>query len=284
MQVNSKLHRIGDQKTTIGLGCSRLGSVLGATPDNSVLLIKAALDLGVTFFDTADIYGQGQSEEILGRVIGRRSDIIICSKIGKRIPRLKAALVPLKAAVRVVARSNAALASKVKTSRAQPFPTDWSRRYLLHAIDRGLRRLGRDQHDILMLHSPSATTIRDGDAIDTLVHARADGKIAEIGISVDSPEAAAAALRRPEVSVLQIPLHPSDESYNDVLSQAQTQGVAVIAREVLGGPRVIGGSILSTESVQQALQCALQRPEVSVALIGTTKISHLTDAVKVLGR
>ncbi len=70
----------------LGLGCSRLGSVLGPGEDGARALIATALDHGITFFDTATIYAQGDSERLLGRVLGRRRDCVICSKVGQHLP------------------------------------------------------------------------------------------------------------------------------------------------------------------------------------------------------
>jgi aryl-alcohol dehydrogenase-like predicted oxidoreductase len=247
--------------------------------EDSERLLRYALDQGVCFFDTSDIYAQGDSERLLGRIIGLREDVLVCTKVGKYLPPLKQALVPMKTLIRSVSKSSGAVAQGVRRSRTKPMPTNWSPTYLGKAVDRSLRRLGRERLDILMLHSPSLEVIMKGEALNALSTAHMAGKVGLIGVSVDTPNAALAALDRPEVSILQIPLHPGDTSYDNVVAQAHTKGVAIVAREVLGGPNVIHKSMLEHEAVQTRLRAVASLKGVAVTLVGTTKTTHLKDAI-----
>src|SRR5258707_11544878 len=76
----------GMQASILGLGCSRLGSIFGGDDTATRTLFAAARDTGVTFFDTADIYGQGDSERLIGRLLPRTGDIVVATKIGQRWP------------------------------------------------------------------------------------------------------------------------------------------------------------------------------------------------------
>src|SRR5918997_869832 len=77
--------RIGSlEASVVGLGCNNFGYRLGA--DTTSAVVDAALDAGINFFDTADVYGDTQSEEFLGRALrGRRDDVVLATKFGARV-------------------------------------------------------------------------------------------------------------------------------------------------------------------------------------------------------
>ncbi len=134
--------------TVIGVGCNNFGRRLDL--EQSALAINAALDNGINFFDTADIYGAGQSEEYLGRALGaRRKDVLIATKFGNRMEGVG---------------SGASAA------------------YIPKAVEASLRRLNTEYIDLYQLHNPEpnvpiAETLG---ALDALVKA---GKVREIGCS-----------------------------------------------------------------------------------------------------
>ena len=136
------------QVSAVGLGCNNFGRRIDEAA--SIRVVHAALDAGVNFFDTADIYGGTLSEEFLGRALaGRRDQAIIATKFG--------------------------MAVDAQRQGARP---DYVRR----AVEDSLRRLGTDRIDLYQLHKPDADTpIGDTlDALDGLVRA---GKVREIGCS-----------------------------------------------------------------------------------------------------
>jgi aryl-alcohol dehydrogenase-like predicted oxidoreductase len=141
--------RIGSLEVSIiGLGCNNFGGRLDASATSRV--VHAALDAGITFFDTAELYGQGRSEEYLGRALrGRRQGVVIATKFGYK-----------------TAPAN---------QRGQPGN-------VRRAADASLQRLGTDVIDLFQLHSPDPTTpIADTlGALDELVRS---GKVREIGCS-----------------------------------------------------------------------------------------------------
>lgn len=149
-----EMRRIGSlAASVVGLGCNNFGWRIDAAASTAV--VRAALEAGITFFDTADIYGKGASEEILGRALGvRRRAVVIATKFGK--------------------------------------PMDEHRRgarpeYLRRAVEDSLRRLGTDYIDLYQIHEPDpAVPIADTlGALDELVRA---GKVREIGCSNFSAE------------------------------------------------------------------------------------------------
>ncbi|MDQ1583301.1 MAG: 1-deoxyxylulose-5-phosphate synthase [Microbacteriaceae bacterium] len=145
--------------STIGLGCNNFGRTGTATEtqDGSNAVIDAALDAGVTLFDTADIYGaeRGLSETIMGHALkGRRGDIVLATKFGMDM-----------------AGTNG---------------PDWnargSRRYIRLAVEASLRRLQTDWIDLYQLHVPDPNTPIE-ETLDTLDDLIAEGKIRYIGHS-----------------------------------------------------------------------------------------------------
>jgi aryl-alcohol dehydrogenase-like predicted oxidoreductase len=139
--------------TIVGLGCNNFGWRIDAAATAAV--VDAALDAGINFFDTADIYGKGQSEEYLGRALGsRRSRIVLATKFG--------------------------MAMDDQRHGAKPA-------YIRQAVEESLRRLGTDHIDLYQLHRPDPETpIQDTlGALADLVKA---GKVREIGCSNFSVE------------------------------------------------------------------------------------------------
>ena len=136
------------QVSVVGLGCNNFGWRIDA--EASAKVIDTAIESGVTFFDTADRYGKGQSEDFLGRALGKRRDqIILATKFGM----------------------------EMETGQQGASP-----KYVLEAVDASLRRLRTDRIDLYQLHQPdSKTAITDTlGALDELVRA---GKVREIGCS-----------------------------------------------------------------------------------------------------
>lgn len=141
--------RIGSlEVSVVGIGCNNFGGRIGAEATDAV--VRAALDAGITFFDTADIYGGSRSEELLGKALGsRRDEVVIATKFG-------------------MAREG--------------HPGGASPEYVRHSVDQSLNRLGTDRIDLYQLHAPDPKTpiAETLAALDALVR---DGKVLEIGCS-----------------------------------------------------------------------------------------------------
>src|SRR5213592_467738 len=133
------------KQTTIeglGLGGSRLGSLLTATGDAPEALLEAALASGVRLFDTADIYGQGQSERLLGRIVARHPQAVVMTKVGKRFPLSMRLLAPARGLAKAMISRSRSASSAVAQARSRPLPTCFDPPYLRKAAERSLGRLG----------------------------------------------------------------------------------------------------------------------------------------------
>ena len=263
----------------LGLGCSRLGSINGASEDESIRLLSTALDGGIRFFDTSNIYGQGDSERVLGKVLGRRTDCLICSKAGKHLSLSSRLMLPFKQLLRSTVRHSSQASRGVASARSKPMPTCWDGAYLIESLDASLHRLNRDHIEIFMLHSPPAEVILRGDAIEALDRARLAGKVGLIGVSVDDVETAVAALKDSRIQALQIPLHPEDNRYNKVIADAACMGVAVIAREIFGGAASISQRPDAVDFAYQRVINLAKSPDILVPLVGTIKKNHLLHSM-----
>jgi len=142
--------RSGLQVSTIGLGCNNFGTKLDQPA--SAAVVTAALDAGITFFDTANSYANGVSEEHLGAALGSaRTDVVVATKFASRV-------------------------------RPGPYGAGASRKHLVQACEDSLRRLGTDHIDLYYQHKPDPLTPVEEtlDALDDLVRA---GKVRYIACS-----------------------------------------------------------------------------------------------------
>ncbi|HVN05231.1 MAG TPA: aldo/keto reductase [Bryobacteraceae bacterium] len=195
----------------VGLGCNNFGWRIDATASGAV--VDAALDAGINFFDTADIYGAGQSEEFLGKALGpRRNEILIATKFGMKMDEHR--------------------------HGARP-------EYIRQAAEDSLRRLKTDHIDLYQLHQPDPSVpIADTlGALNELVRA---GKVREIGCSNFSGdqlrEAEAAApkggARFVSVQNQYSLIHRQPEA--DVIPQCVRAGIAFIPYFPLGNGLLTG--------------------------------------------
>jgi aryl-alcohol dehydrogenase-like predicted oxidoreductase len=192
--------RIGSLEVSlVGLGCNNFGWRIDA--DASAAAVNAALDAGINFFDTADIYGAGASEEFLGRALGsRRKDVLIATKFGMKMDEERRGASP---------------------------------GYIKRAVEDSLQRLGTDRIDLYQLHQPDpevpiAETLG---ALDELVRA---GKVREIGcsnFSSDRLRAAEAAVKEGDARFVSVQnqysmVHRDPEA--DVIPECVRAGIAFL--------------------------------------------------------
>jgi aryl-alcohol dehydrogenase-like predicted oxidoreductase len=247
-----------------GLGCARIGGIFQRDPAEFVNVLTAAFDGGINFFDTADIYSQGESERLLGRAFrGRRDQVVLASKAGYVLPaqrRLVAAIKPfVRPVLGLLKLRRDQLPVAVRGSLAQ----DFSPAHLARSVEGSLRRLDTDHLDLLQLHSPSADVVAGGEWIELLETLKRQGKIRYYGVSCDSVEAAAAALRHPGVSSIQIVVNLlQQDAVETLLPRASSQGTAVIARECLAnGLLVKDASAIDLKSYCQSEAEAARKAE-----------------------
>jgi aryl-alcohol dehydrogenase-like predicted oxidoreductase len=174
----------------------------GETPEQDAIpAVRRALDLGVNFFDTADVYGNGRSEEMLGKALAQDwGRAYVASKCGN------------------VTRNG------VSTK-------DWSRQHITRSCESSLKRLKKDVIELYQLHNPDAETIRSGDWVESMEALVAAGKIRWYGVSVFLPEEAMPVLERGAGHSIQLAYNAlRQEMTEEVLPLAQKKNFGIIAR------------------------------------------------------
>ncbi len=207
-----QLGRTGKQVGVVGLGCWQLGGDWGQVDENDALaVLHAAVDAGVTFLDTADVYGDGRSETLIGRFLKERGPdgLVVATKAGRR---------------------------------ADPHvPEAYSAQNLRAWVDRSRSNLGMDRLDLVQLHCPPTpvySTDAVFDALDGLVER---GAVAAYGVSVETTDEALAAIARPHVATVQIILNAFRlKPLDRVLPAAREAGVGIVARVPLASGLLSG--------------------------------------------
>jgi len=206
------LGRTGRQVGVVGLGCWQLGGDWGTVGDDQALgVLHAAVDAGVTFLDTADVYGDGRSETLIGRFLRERGrdGLTVGTKAGRR---------------------------------GDPHvPEAYTAENLRAWTDRSRRNLGVDTLDLVQLHCPPTpvySTDAVFDALDGLVES---GAVAAYGVSVETVDEALTAIARPNVATVQIILNAFRlKPLERVLPAAREAGVGIIARVPLASGLLSG--------------------------------------------
>jgi aryl-alcohol dehydrogenase-like predicted oxidoreductase len=205
------LGRTGRPVSVIGLGTWQLGADWGEVSDNEALaVLRAAVESGVTFVDTADVYGDGRSERIIGRFLAGNAGqgLTVATKMGRRVGQV---------------------------------PENYSLDNFRAWTDRSRVNLGVDTLDLVQLHCPPTQVYsRDEvfDALDTLV---SEERIAAYGVSVETCSEALTAIARPGTASVQIILNAfRRKPLEEVLPAAAAAGVGIIARVPLASGLLSG--------------------------------------------
>ncbi|GMU95826.1 aldo/keto reductase [Ignavibacterium sp.] len=175
----------------------------GDVDDNtSIEALKKSFDLGINFYDTADFYGFGHSEEIIGKVFGNRTDVIIATKVGHRVENEQILL-------------------------------DYSKHHILKSCDESLKRLKRDYIDFYQLHSAKLNHLEDGQCIEAMEELKSKGKIRYWGISLNTfnpyPEAEFL-LGRNLADGFQVAFNIINQRSLKLIETASQKGYGIIAR------------------------------------------------------
>jgi aryl-alcohol dehydrogenase-like predicted oxidoreductase len=205
------LGRTGRDVSVVGLGTWQLGADWGdVTEEQAREVLEASAEAGVTFYDTADVYGDGRSEQLVGAFVADHADagFTVATKMGRR---------------------------------AEQVPESYVAENFRAWVDRSRRNLGTDQLDLVQLHCPPSAVIDDDatyDALDALVE---DGSIAAYGVSVETADQALSAIARPGVASVQIILNAFRlKPLERVLPAAVDAGVGIIARVPLASGLLSG--------------------------------------------
>ena len=269
----------GIQISALGIGCSRVGSISNPVSMREVrATLEAAIDAGVNLFDTADIYGQGDSERLLGRLrVQYGEQMFIITKVGLICGRLTNAIRFAKPMLRTLGRACVRTEDTVSQMRGQIMRCDFTASYLRQAIEGSLRRLRTNTLDGLLLHNPTPEALSDPE-IHELLHAIVqEGKAVNVGISANSIQDVEAALSIPAITMLQTPVKVAEAlSVGPLSEQLHQRGIALFVREILRGP-----DFGMDRSPRDKLALALRHQSVTAAIIGVSTRSHLKELLPV---
>lgn len=266
------LGRTGIRVSAIGFGGWAIGGKTEAsgTPfgwghtfdDESLAAIRRARELGVTFFDTADSYGFGRSESLLGIVLSRyRQEVVIATKVGV-----------------------------VRTSSGE-LRKNFSRQHIFHAVDGSLKRLRSDYIDLYQMHNPTLEELARSEIQDAMERLQDAGKIRFWGISVSTPEEGLEIVRRGWGHALQVLYNVLNQApANELFPAAREKGYGIIARVPLASGLLTGkfrlDSVFPADDVRQnfltprRLQEALERVDEVKSILGKTSRSLAEGALR----
>lgn len=212
---NREFNNTGRSVSEIGLGCWQLGGDWGEMPEERAFdIMRTAFENGIDFFDTADVYGGGRSEELVGRFVKESgANVFIATKLGR--------------------------------SGDPGWPENFTEAAMRRHTENSLRRLQLDVLDLTQLHCVPTDELRRGDVFDTLRTFQSEGLIKSFGASVESMEEALICLEQPGLASLQIifnifrqkPCLPREERASpgeglggSVFDKAREKDVALIVR------------------------------------------------------
>ncbi len=301
------------QPSVIGLGAAPLGS--RTSRKESIEVLNEAFDLGITFFDTAPSYGQGESEEIIGKVFEKKRDkVIITTKVGRYPTHALQVASKFKPFVRKLLQklSGNGIRQPVQSS-VQNFiryqtKSNFQPSTLSQSVEASLKRLRCDYIDLLLLHAIPESTETDK-VFELLKSLKQQGKVRYYGVSASSLEETLMWLEHPEweFSALQLPVNLFEIDIIDrCLPIAQQRGIAIIAREPLARGKLISSNVSDANRLtylganqsdsrfafltknrirtmaQAGLQFVYQTEGVSVVLAGMSKVDHLRENIAAL--
>jgi len=210
------LGRSGIEVSPLGLGCWAIGGPIfrddkqtgwgDVDDDESIRAIHAGLDMGVTFLDTADVYGAGHSEQVVARALkGKRDGVVLATKFGNQFDER----------------------TRMAGGR------DASPKYIRSACDASLRRLDTDRIDLYQLHIGDLEVAQADDVIGVLEDLVQAGKILSYGWSTDDPERAATFARGEHCAAIQQRLNVF-EGAHETLAVCERENLASLNRGPLG--------------------------------------------------
>ena len=211
------LGRTGMKVSVVSFGAWPIGSDWGQVNDKeSLAALNRAVDLGVNFIDTADVYGDGRSEKLIGELLKeRKEEVFVATKAGQRL--------------------DPHVAEGYNLKNLETF------------IDRSLKNLQVDTLDLLQLHCPPTAVYSRSDVYDALDHLKSKGKIRNYGVSVEKVSEALKAIEYPGVQSVQIIFNMFRfRPIEDFFPKAKEKRVGILARVPLASGLLTGKMTSST--------------------------------------
>jgi len=301
----------GLKVSELGLGCSSLGNSVFNYGDESEFfeVLNYAFENGINFFDTADTYGFGNSEALIGKAFrNKRDKVIIETKVGFLPSSLSSRakfLIPFLGNARKLI-----IPFKKNLKKLSKKNQDFSRGHIRQSIEKSLTRLKTDYIDVYLLHNPPTKIIKEGEVFKILDELKTEGKIRFYGISAGNIDDAVLCLSVPGISVLAVEfnLHNQEAALKLFpLLENKQMGIVVkvpLARGLLTkNGKVKTGSFSYNEKPdskykenlekleneinkkilpEAAIRFILEYQQVSTFIVGTRTLAHLKENLGIL--
>jgi len=275
--------------SAIGFGCMSLGE-----REEGARVIYRALDLGINFFDTADLYERGLNEERVGRILqGRRDEVVLATKVGNQWRKSDGRPIQKGAA------------GPTKRGADGPVGWDWNPRgeYIIKAVEDSLRRLRTDRIDLYQLHGGTI-----GDPIDETIGAferlQQQGKIREYGLSSIRPNVIREYVRRSRIASVMMQYSLLDRRPEEqCLELLREAGIGVLVRGAVARGLLVNKpataylnysmdetgrmaaavkDLHGRNAAQTAIRYVLDHPAVTSVIVGIRTMEQLEEAVGVV--
>ncbi|MFP4417775.1 MAG: aldo/keto reductase [Chitinispirillaceae bacterium] len=204
-----KFGSTGYEVSEVGLGTWQFGGDWGEMAEETAHeILGSALDNGINFFDTADVYGGGRSESLIGDFLSPKDDrVYVATKLG----------------------------------RLEGYPDDYSLELLRRCTENSLKRLKRDSIDLTQLHCIPKKHLESGEVFDWLRELKKEGKIRQFGASVETIEEAMICLKQDDLASLQVIFNVfRQKAADELFPKAAEKGVALIIRLPLASGLLAG--------------------------------------------
>ena len=204
------LGKNGFTVSEVGLGCWQFGGDFGPMEDETAFsIMRTAVENGITFFDTADVYGSGRSEKLIGKFIKESGNkIFIATKFGRN---------------------------------SEVFPDKYSGPAMRKSVEGSLKRLRVDSLDLLQLHCIPFEELQKGEVFDWLRRLKQEGLIKNFGASVESVEEGLLCLKQEDLTSLQVIFNVFRQKLTtELLPRANEKGVGIIVRLPLASGLLAG--------------------------------------------
>jgi len=303
--------KTGMSVSEVGFGGSRIGGVFANKHSGTEALnvLRKSLDCGINFYDTADMYSQGESESLIGTAFrGRRQQVILATKGGYCLPTQRHLIKKIKPLLRPIVQALGLKRTRLPAAMSGALSQNFSPQYLTKTLESSLKRLQTDYVDLYQLHSPRPPFLQSGaygEALETLEKLKVQGKLRFYGVATEEAEDAPFCLSGPGISSVQLGfgLLDLDALTQGTLAAAEARGLGIIARGCFAGgllkdgpdeaqlkattpkwQRVLALRTLSRSMNRSVLDIAYQfcraTPAVGVTLLGMRAESQLRENLR----
>lgn len=275
------LGKTGLRVSRLGFGCSRIASLAARHSSREIIAtLEEAVAEGINFFDTAAVYGQGDSERMLGRLCrGRRDKLVLCTKAGLHIGPLQQIVRMAKPFLRPVLTHLSGTRRQVTAQRIQAQQQCFDASYLEKQFHGSLRRLRTDYVDVFLLHSPSSIVIENESVWVFLQRVVESGRARYVGVSCAESTDIDLWLQEPLIAVFQVQASLwNPEALAGPVPRAHGNGVGIILREVLQGGLTDAGkppTFKGRTVLELAIRSLVDRSQPELILCGMSCREHL---------